>query len=138
MRIKRLQRRNCFNMIKKILEQSFLFSRFMLELFTFKFLKISTKLGLCFFSICFWIQHLFNSILIEKGAQLAPISIKIELKRCIQKQIQSENKSKLSSLKNVVKTSLQILRQVISSCKCITKGLEKLQFLNFHDYALAS
>ena len=45
-------------------------------------------------------------------------------------------KTKLSSLKNVVKTSLQILRQVISSCKCIIKGLEKLQFLNFHDYTI--
>ena len=50
--------------------------------------------------------------------------------------MQNENKAKLSSLKNIVKTSLQILRQVISSCKCIIKGLEKLPFLNFHGYTI--
>ena len=127
-------------MTKKILKQSFLFLLFMLELFTSKFLflvqgkhKIKALFSFC---ICFWIQHLFNSILIEKGAQLPPFSIIIELKRCIQKQIKNENKAKLSSLKNVMKTSLQMLRQVISSCKCIIKGLEKPQFLNFHDYAI--
>ena len=60
----------------------------------------------------------------------------MELKSCIQKQIQNENKAKLSSLKNVMKASLQMLRQVISSCKCIIKGHEKLQFLNYHDYTI--
>ena len=59
-------------MTKKILKQSFLFLLFMLELFTSKFLflvqgkhKIKALFSFC---ICFWIQHLFNSILIEKGA----------------------------------------------------------------------
>ena len=115
MRIKRLQRNNCFSMIKKILKQSLLFLLFMLELFISKFqflIQDQHKIRALFsFCICFWIQHLFNSIQF--------------FKKCCENFIANTQANDIIASGSVTK-----------SCKCITKGLETLEFLNFHDYTI--